>query len=80
MLKPLYKCPSLAGIPTVFGDELSYYERINRVEAKVNEMINFINNNLESMIRDQLDLLFINAMYIAETETLVISLEMKEVK
>lgn len=71
-------CGCLLEIPTVFGSQLTEYERLCRIEQKVNEMIYFINNNLETLLREQLNLLFISSMYDEETETLIIVLEMRD--
>ena len=67
-------------LPLTYDDSLSYYEAVCKLTSKMNEIIKAIDDNLEDMIRSQLDNLFINAMYDAETETLVLVLEMKGVK
>lgn len=48
------------------------------VIAKVKELDNKINDNIEEYIREQLNDLFINAMYDAQTETLILVLDMRE--
>ena len=48
------------------------------VISKVKELDNKINYNIEQYIREQLNDLFINAMYDAETETLILILDMRE--
>ncbi|MBQ0139414.1 MAG: hypothetical protein KBT36_08965 [Kurthia sp.] len=50
------------------------------VISKVKELDQKVNGNLEKLIREQLDKLFIDAMYDAQTETLILTLNMKEVK
>lgn len=72
---PSFCCsPSL---PTIYGDSFSYYEELCKLSGKVNEIIQVINDQLESMIRMQLDKLFIDAMYDADTETLILQLGMR---
>ena len=46
------------------------------VISKVKELDYKINHDLERMIREQLDKLFINAMYDPTTETLILVLDM----
>ena len=45
---------------------------INRIKT----LDYIVNNKLEDMIREQLDKLFIDAMYDADTETLILVLDM----
>lgn len=42
----------------------------------VKDLKNIIDNNLDDMIREQLDKLFIDAMYDEDTETLILTLSM----
>lgn len=42
----------------------------------VKDLKNIIDNNLDDMIREQLDKLFIDAMYDEDTETLILTLGM----
>ena len=64
-------------LPLVFDDSLSYYECISKIAAKVNQIIGLINNDLdetiEQYINEHFNELMINATYIAETETIVLS-------
>lgn len=78
-IKTLSKCCfGIMPIPTQFGWELSYEEQVCVLKQKMNEIITAINDNLETFIREQLNLLYINAMYDAETETLLLYLEVKD--
>lgn len=62
-------------LPLVYDDSLSYYEQLCKLTHKMNEVINNINDNLEEYIRLSLDKLFIDSMYEAETETLILVLK-----
>lgn len=65
-------------LPLVYDDSLSYYEQVCKVSGKVNELIGIINDKLETYIRQELDKMFIDAMYDAETETLILTLGIEE--
>lgn len=65
-------------LPLVYDDSLSYYEVVCKLTSKVNDLIEIMNDHLDDYIREQLDKLFINAMYDEKTETLVLILDMKE--
>lgn len=63
-------------LPLTYDDSLSYYEAVCKLTSKMNEIIANINDHLEDYIRQQLDNLFINAIYDEKTETLVLVLDM----
>lgn len=65
-------------LPLVYDQSLSYYESICKLTHKVNELIEYINDNLETYIRKALDKLFIDSMYDAETETLILVLKQED--
>ena len=65
-------------LPLVYDDSLSYYETLCKTTGKLNEVIDIINNELEQYIRDRIDALFIDSVYIPETETLVLVLGGRE--
>lgn len=72
-------------LPLTYDDSLSYYETLCKVTSKVNEVIGFINDELEQlkkeikeMFRVQLNKLFIDSMYEKETETLKLIIKIKE--
>lgn len=65
-------------LPLVYDDSLSYYEVLGKVTHKLNDLITIINDKLDDYIRAQLDDLFLNAMYDPETETLILSLEIRD--
>lgn len=55
----------------------SYHEmNLDWVVGTVKDLKCIIDNKLEDMIREQLDKLFIDAMYDADTETLILTLGM----
>lgn len=66
-------------LPTAYGNSLSYYEELQNIGNKVNEIIDFINTGFEDIIQDNVDKLFnsimIDAMYVESTETLVLKKE-----
>lgn len=66
-------------LPLVYDDSLSYYEVLCKLTNKINELAEMIDDGLETLIREQLDKLFLDAMYDEETETLVLILNMKEI-
>lgn len=69
-------------IPLAFDESLSYYENVCMLIAKVNEIINFANNELSEELKLYIDKRFndimLDTMYEAETETLIMYIK-KEV-
>lgn len=53
-------------------------QNLDWIISKVQELNNKIENDLDKMIREQLDKLFIDAMYDPDTETLILILGMEE--
>lgn len=72
-IKPI-KAWSPKVLPLVYDDSLSYYEQVCKVVSKLNEVVELVNNELEEYVRERIDALFINAIYDAETETLILTL------
>lgn len=62
-------------LPLVYDESLSYYEVLCKLTSKMNEIITSIDNNLEPILREELDKLFVNVMYDTETETIVLKAE-----
>lgn len=66
-------------IPLAFDESLSYLEDIASLRHKLNEVIEFVNDVIEDKITDYIDERFndlmLNAMYDAQTETLVLYLD-----
>lgn len=77
-LKKSVTCYSQKVIPLAFDESMSYLEDIACLRHKLNEVINFVNDVIDEKITDYIDERFndlmINAMYEAETETLVLYL------
>lgn len=59
-------------LPLSYDDSLSYSEILYKVTHKVNEIINTINDNLKTIIRERLNELFLETVYEEETETIII--------
>lgn len=72
------KQPIFKVIPLAFDESMSYYECICKLTSKMNEMINFLNNNISEEIKlyieEEFNNIMLDAMYNAETETLVLYL------
>lgn len=79
---PLLQSNSFPFLEKTF-DDMDEYAILARLQKKLNEVIGFINTTLEKSINDYIDLKFnnmmLNTMYDAETETLILYLENKEV-
>lgn len=75
-------CPSLGALPTSYLASLSYEEQLVYLCKKMDEIINFMNGEIDGEIRDYINQEFnnmiINTMYIPETETLVLYLDRSE--
>lgn len=69
-------------IPLAFDESLSYYEQICRINKKVNELISIFNQQLTEDLKEYIDERFndimLEAMYDAETETLILYLSHNE--
>lgn len=63
-------------LPLSYDDTLSYYEQLCKLTNKMNELVEFINNNFSEQIQNYIDKMFddlmINAIYDEETETIVL--------
>lgn len=74
---PRYFCQKV--LPLSYDDSLSYYEVLCKLTTKMNEIITAINDNFETMVREKINSYFINSVYDRKTETLVLSLNEKEI-
>ena len=75
-LKPIGRlCPSIGALPTSYLVSLSYEEQLLLLSNKMEEIINFINNNIDQKLKDYIDERFndilLDTMYEPETETLI---------
>lgn len=79
MVNPIKRFYCNKVLPLTYDDSLSYYEVLCKLTTKMNELIENINNNFQQMVEDtvkeNIERFLINAMYRAETETIVISLD-----
>lgn len=66
-------------LPLTYDDSLSYYEVLSKLIARVNELSEALDGGIEEYIREELDRLFIDAMYDEEEETLILILSMEEI-
>ena len=66
---------TIGSLPTSFMESLSYWEGLNVLVNKMNEIINFANNELTEELKEYINQEFNNilldTMYDAETETLI---------
>lgn len=66
---------TIGELPTSYFESLSYYEQICLLCNKMNEIIDFMNNNISAEIKAYIDKEFNNilldTMYNEETETLI---------
>lgn len=65
-------------LPLVYDESLSYYEVLNKVVYKVNEVIDYVDNVLVDRIRELVSNLVVDASYDESTETLTIEIELSE--
>lgn len=66
-------------LPLVYDNSLSYYEVINKLINKQNEIIEAINTNFEQLVLEHLDDVFGESTYNEATETITISISTQEV-
>ena len=70
---------SIGALPTSYLASLSYEQQLIYLCRKMDEMIKFINSDITKEIKDYINQEFnnmmINAMYNAETETLILYLD-----
>lgn len=80
MVKPVKACPNRIArvLPLAFDESLSYLEMTCALIEKMNEIIDFANNELSDKLKEYIDVRFsemmIDTMYDAETETLILYL------
>ena len=70
---------SIGALPTSYLASLSYEQQLIYLCRKMDEIINFVNNNITEQIKEYINQEFnnimLNAMYDAETETLILYLD-----
>lgn len=66
-------------IPLIFDESLSYYEQVCKLVSKMNEIIDFANDEISIKIKEFIDKEFNNimldALYDEENETLIFYLK-----
>lgn len=65
-------------LPLVYDDSLSYYEVLSKMRAKINEVIDYIGENLADNIKEIIGKAFVDVVYDEETETITIYLNTEE--
>lgn len=65
-------------LPLVYDNSLSYYEVLNKLIYKQNEIIEAINSGFETIVYERLEEIFADCVYNEETETISISLLSEE--
>lgn len=57
-------------LPLVYDNSLSYYEVVDKLVEKINEIILFINNKIEDEISSVINKYFVDITYNESTETI----------
>lgn len=78
-IKYVKQCCTQKVIPLAFDESLSYYENVCKLVAKMNEIIDFANNELSEELSEELKAyidkrfndIMLDTMYEPETETLI---------
>lgn len=69
-------------LPLVYDDSLSYYETLAKLRTKINEIVDFCNEVVESAIVAYIDRRFnellVGAIYDEENETIILSNESED--
>lgn len=64
-------------LPLVYDDSLSYYEVLSKMRAKINEIIDYVQDNIENEIRAIIGSAFLDVSYDELTETLILYLNVE---
>lgn len=75
-LKPIGRfCHTIGALPTSYLISLSYEEQLIYLCNKMDEITNFINNDIDQKLKDYIDERFneilLDTMYDSQTETLI---------
>ena len=62
-------------LPLVYDQSLSYYEVLCKVTSKLNEVIEYVVNNLEMYLQEIVNEAFVDVVYNSETETITFTIE-----
>ena len=70
-------CGCFPSLPSAYSDSLSYYEQVEILTAKMNEIITALDEDYTVLVKEYLDKYFnsimIDATYKEDTKTLVLS-------
>ena len=70
--------PASLQLPSIYASVLSYEEILNILACKINEIIHFMNNQLTDELKAYIDARFneimVQAIYSADTETIIFSI------
>ena len=64
-------------LPLVYDDSLSYYEVLSKMRAKINEIIDYVQDSIEENIRAIIGSAFLDVSYDELTETLILYLNVE---
>lgn len=65
-------------LPLVFDESLSYVELLNKVVAKMNEVIGYVTTNIEELISDVVNEYFVKITYTESLEQINFMIERSE--
>lgn len=74
MLRPL-RIWTQKILPLVYDDSLSYYEVLSRVIAKVNQIIDYVTDNVEALVSEVVMEYFLRITYTESTQTINLIVE-----
>lgn len=70
-------CGCFPSLPSAYSDSLSYYEQVEILTAKMNEIITALDEDYSVLVKEYLDKYFnsimIDATYKEDTKTLILS-------
>lgn len=70
-------CDCFPSLPSAYSDSLSYYEQLEILTAKMNEIITALDEDYSVLVKEYLDKYFnsimIDATYKEDTKTLILS-------
>ena len=66
-------------LPLIYDDSLSYYEVLSKVTAKINEIIDYVQDTVTKEIVTLIGKAFLDVSYDAETETITLYINTEDV-
>lgn len=64
-------------LPLVYDDSLSYYEVLGKLTTKINEMINFFNENATQLFLDYVNKILPQVLYDSDNERIILQMREK---